>query len=249
MGLTSVRIFLYRNVKIVIACTIVGGMLQVMSRKYIQTHPEFLKNEPVITENDKPVRFISPRGGFLVEFSVIKIVTHVILKFLAEKGLIAGITTGATLLISKIPGSAVTTYLRDAFPQNLPELENRKFLLIDGEKVYLLDRCDSNLKYLLDILQNEEIPFKDRKELAYSILKNYLNLKTPSGRRNFVLCIVFIIYVLSTTGHSSLYIIMKRLIEAIREGKIGKAMGRLIVRRLRKQGVPIDPELAEIVAS
>jgi len=42
---------------------------------------------------------------------------------------------------------------------------------------------------------------------------------------------------------------MKSLIKAIREGKITKSMGRVIVRRVRKKGVPIDPELAEIVGS
>jgi hypothetical protein len=42
---------------------------------------------------------------------------------------------------------------------------------------------------------------------------------------------------------------MKSLIKAIREGKITKSMARLIIRKLRKKGVPIDPELAEIVAS
>ena len=41
---------------------------------------------------------------------------------------------------------------------------------------------------------------------------------------------------------------MKSLIKAIREGKITKPMGRLIVKKLRKKGIPIDPELAEIVA-
>ena len=42
---------------------------------------------------------------------------------------------------------------------------------------------------------------------------------------------------------------MKSLIKAIREGRILKQMARLIVRRLRKKGVPINPELAEIVGS
>ena len=64
-----------------------------------------------------------------------------------------------------------------------------------------------------------------------------------------MLCIVFIIYILSTKRRSSFYLMMQSLIKAIREGRITKQMARLIVRRLRKRGVPIDPELAEIVAS
>ena len=93
------------------------------------------------------------------------------------------------------------------------------------------------------------IPFKERKEIAQLVLTKYLNPKTPFGRCNVVLCITFIIYILFTKRHSSFYLMMKSLIKAIREGRILKQMARLIVRRLRKKGVPINTELAEIVAS
>ena len=79
------------------------------------------------------------------------------------------------------------------------------------------------------------IPFEERKKVAQSILTKYLNLKTPSGRRNFVLCIFFIISILFTNHRSSFYLMMKSLIKAIREGKITKQMARLIVRKLRKK--------------
>ena len=124
----------------------------------------------------------------------------------------------------------------------------KKFILVGGEKIYL-DQCDQNLKYLFDILEDETIPFKERKEIAQSVLTKYLNPKTPFGRRNVVLCITFMIYILSIKRHSSFYLMMKSLIKAIREGRILKQMARLIVRRLRKKGVPINTELAEIVAS
>ena len=42
---------------------------------------------------------------------------------------------------------------------------------------------------------------------------------------------------------------MQNLIKAIREGRITKPMARYIVKKLRKKGVFIDPELAELVAS
>ena len=130
----------------------------------------------------------------------------------------------------------------------MPDLEKKKFILVGGEKIYL-EQCDQNLKYLFDILEDETIPFEKREEIAHSILTKYLNLKTPFGRRNFVLCITFMTYILFTKRHSSFYLMMKSLIKAIREGRITKQMARLIVRRLRKKGLPIDPELAEIVAS
>lgn len=251
MNLTSLKIFLCRNdVKIVIICTVTGGILQVLSKQYLKSHPEFLKDAPVTKEKYRPLRFLSPRGGALIEISgiSIKIVAQVMLNFLAKKGLLAGLATGGAVVISKTPATAVSTYLRDAFPQNLPDLEKKKFILVGGEKIYL-DQCDQNLKYLFDILEDETIPFEERKEIAHSVLTKYLNLKTQFGRRNFALCITFIIYILFTNRHSSFYLMMRSLIKAIREGKITKPMARLIVRKLRKKGVPIDPELAEIVAS
>ena len=105
------------------------------------------------------------------------------------------------------------------------------------------------MKYLFDILEDEAIPFEERRQVAHSVLIRYVNLRTPIGRRNFALCIIFLIYLHVTNGHSSFYLMMKSLIKAIREGKITKSMGRVIVRRVRKKGVPIDPELAEIVGS
>lgn len=125
----------------------------------------------------------------------------------------------------------ISTYLRYAFPQNLPDLEKKKFILISGEKIYL-DQCDQSLKYLFDTLGDEPIPFEERKELTYSIITRYLNLKTPFGRRNFVLCIVFIIYILYTNHYSSFFLMMRSLIKAIQEGKITKPMTRLIIRKL-----------------
>ena len=251
MNLSSLKTFLCRNdVKVVVICTVTGGVLQILSRQYLKSHPEFLKDAPITKKKYRPPRFFSPRGGAVIEFTGIsvKIAGQFVVSFLAKKGLIAGLATGGAVLISKIPVTAVSTYLRDAFPQNLPDLEKKKFILVGGEKIYL-DQCDQNLKYLFNILKDESIPPDDRKEIAQSILTKYLNLKTPFGRRNFALCIIFIIYILYTNHHSSFYIMMKSLIKAIREGKITKAMARLIIRKLRKKGVPIDPELVEIAAS
>ena len=249
MGLTSLKIFLFRNdVKIVIICTVTGGILQVLAKKYLKSHPEFL--EPVTKKKYRQPGFLSPRGGAIIEISgiSIKIVAQATLSFIAKKGLLAGLGSGGVMVLSKIPVTAISTYLRDAFPQNLPNLEKNKFILVGGERIYL-DECDPNLKYLFDILEDETIPFQERKEIAHLTLTKYLNLKTPFGRRNFALCIIFVIYILFTKRHSSFYIMMKSLVKAIREGKITKPMARFIVRKLRKKGVPIDPELAEIVAS
>ena len=240
MVLVNVKVFFCRSdVRIIILGTITGGVLQILSKRYLKNHPEFLKDSPESKE-------IVPRGGEIVSSSAA--LAQVILSFLAEHGLTAGLLSSVGVVISRIPVTSISTYLRDSFPQNLLGLEKKKFILVSGEKVYL-DQCDQNLKYLFDILEDETIPFEERKEIAHSIVTKYLNLKTPFGRRNFMLCIVFIIYILFINHHSSFYLMMKSLIKAIREGKITKPMGRFIIRKLRKKGVPIDPELAELVNS
>lgn len=157
--------------------------------------PEFLKYAPTTKGKYRPVRFLSPRGGVTIEVTEIsgKIVTQVMVNFLAKKGLQVGLAAGRVLVISKIPSTVVIRFLRDAFPQNLPDLERKKFIVVDEETIYL-DECNQNLKYLFDILKDQTIPFEERKEIAHSMLAKYLNLKTPVGRRNFILCIVFIIY-------------------------------------------------------
>ena len=203
-------------------------------------------------DSPKPKETI-PRGGGDDKIVAVKVLVQTILSFLAEHGLAAGlISTSSGVLINKIPVTAIAKYIGDSLPQNLPDLEKARlkeqFILVDREKIYF-DPCDQNLKYLSKILEDKTIPFEEKEKVARSILTKYLNLKTQSGRRNFVLCIVFIIYILSIQNPSSFYIMMQSLIKAIREGKISKVMGRLIVRRLRKKGILVDPELADIVAS
>lgn len=245
MNLISLKAFFCRNdVKIAFLCALTGGILQILSKQYLKSHPEFLENAPVT--NQRP----SPRGGAFVEISgiSIKIVAKFILTFLAKKGLLAGIATGSGIVISKIPANAISRYLRDSFPQNLPDLEKKKFILVDGEKMYF-DQCDQNLEYLFKILEDETIPFEEKEKVARSILTKYLNLKTTNGRINFALCLVFVLWILSIQNPSSFYILLKNLIKAIKEGRISKEIGRLIVRRLQKKGVPIDPELLEVVSS
>ena len=247
------KLFLSRTeVKIFIICTVSGGILQVLARRYLKTHPEMLKDAPTDKKESRPRRLLPPYGGAVIEVVGVSIkIGQFALNVLAQYGLLAGAgigagTTGAILIARN--SVAISVFLRDAFPQNLPDLDKRKFIIVNNEKIYL-DQCDQNLKYLFDILDDETIPFEERKELAKSIFMKYLNLKTPSGRLNFVLCTVAIIYILFVNGHSSFYIAMRSLIKAIREGKISKAMARLLIRKLRRKGVPIDPELSELVAS
>ena len=245
MDLVSIRVFLFRKeIRMILLGTTIGGILQIIRREYIKRHPEFLKVEP-----DRKPRL--PRGGAFIEITSIsiKVISKVVIKFIAKKKLLTGLLATTGIIASKIPVSAISTYLSDALPQNLPELEKKKYVLVNGEKIYL-DQCDENLQYLFMVLKNPMIPFEEKKKLTSSILTKYLDLKTVNGRLNFVLCIVFICYAFVSIGDSSNYhILLRNLIKAIKQGKISKVVGRAIIRKLRKKGIPVDPELVEIVNS
>jgi hypothetical protein len=254
MNLNFLRALVARqDVKIIVICTIIGAVSQKICRQYIKNNPELVKKkggnpeevEPGIEIKNRNPRFrgFLPRGGAVVEFSVL---AKVVITFLAENGLLAGLFTGTGLALSKIPTSAVAAYLRDAFPQNLPELEKQRFILVDGEKIHL-DPCDQNIQYLFMILKDPTLPFEQKEKLTRSILSEYLNLNTVDGRVNFVICIVSILYTVSTHSPSSYFLILKNLIEAIKGGKIPKVVARAIARKLKKRGLPIDPELLDLI--
>jgi hypothetical protein len=245
--LTSIKFFFYRNdVRTFLFFTAAGGLLQFVSRQYLKRHPELLKDASVNKKSDRQPRPLSPRGGALIDisFTTIQIAAQAVLNFLAEQGLLAGVLTGGAAVISKIPASAISNYLRDSFPQNLPHLEKKKFILVNGEKIFL-DQCDNNLEYLFKILEDKTIPFEEKQKAAHLVVSKYLDLKTPMGRLNFVLCIIGIASILSIYNPSGLYILFKNLIKAIKEGRLSKAVARYIIRKLKDKGIPIDPELLE----
>jgi hypothetical protein len=253
MNLTFLRSLLRRkDIKIVVITTISGGILQIICRQYIKNHPEFLGKEnmhtgPGIKNKNPKFRGPFPRGGDggVVSGISIKVVLTFVVNFLAEHGLLAGLVTGSSVYLSKIPTNAISVCLREALPQNLPELERKRFILVDGQKVYL-DLCDQNIEYLFTLLKDSTLPYEEKEKITRSILTKYLNLETLDGRVNFVLCTVFMLHILSTQDMSSYYIILKNLIKAIREGKISKVVGRAIIMKLRKRGLLIDPELLEV---
>jgi hypothetical protein len=238
-----------RDLKILIIGTATGAILQFAARRYLKKHPELSTDKPGIEKDYKRPRLPSPRGGALIEITgvTIEVGVKVLLNFLAEKGILIGLAATTGMIgVNKIPTTAVVKYLRDALPQNLPELEAIKVIGIEGEKLNF-ENCDNSFQYLINILQDEATPFEKKEEIAHSIFTKYLDLTTPEGRVRFLLCIVGIICVFSLISPSSLYIIFQNLITAIKEGKISKAMARYIIRKLRQKNIPVDPELLDLV--
>lgn len=251
MNLTSLKVFLAQHVsrsdvKIFIICTLIGGISQAVAIEYLKSHPELDASATKKTPRRPRTGFLNIKGGTCVQIT--RVGVNVIVNFIAKKGLVASIIIMGGIFISKIPATAISTYLRDSFQQNLPHLEKKKFIMVGKEKMYF-NQCDNNLEYLFKMLEDPTMPLEDKKKIVRSVLIKYLNLKTMNGRINFILCMVFILYILAIQSPSTYYILLQNLIKAIKEGKISKAMGRLLVRRLQKKGVPLDPELLEVVNS
>lgn len=107
--------------------------------------------------------------------------------------------------------------------------------------------CDNSLEYLFKILQDDKISTKEKQQVVDKIMSRFLDLKTYKGRVNTVICIVAIALILSQTNFSSFYIFLQSLIKAVREGKISKVVARAILRKMKKNGIPVDPEFLEVV--
>jgi hypothetical protein len=261
MDFALVLIFLNRReVKTIVISTIMGGLLQVICIRYIKNHPEFLEQKNYTLKDETPeieikneknrFRFpISvPRSGALVEVTAVKIVVHLAVKLIAGSGLIMGFLGGAAVVLIKLPKGVVENVLREALPHNLPHLEKGKCILVDGEKIYF-DQCHQSVRYLFLILSDPNVPYIEKENVSRKVLKQSLNIGTHDGRVNFVLCISIMLYIFSSQDPANYYVILQDLIKAIRDGRISKLIGRAILKRLIRKGIPIDPDLIDAINS
>ena len=236
----------YRNDLVILTIgTLLGWLLQIISNNYIENNPELL--DDLSKDKVKDIVPNVPRGGDFVigGISLFKAA----LPFLAEHGFTAGIMSSILgILWGKVPVKAINTTLRNSVPINRVESSHYS-IPPDNETMSkeCLTECNKDLKYLYSVLKNENILFEERDKRAHLIFTKYLDLKTTNGRMNFVVCIVFMFSILFFSTHSSFYIAMKAFIEAIRAGKITKPIARVIVRKLRKRGIPVDPELTDLI--
>jgi hypothetical protein len=245
----QIFIFSRNELKIIIVGAIIGGILQVICLKYLKNHPELLNNdnsEKLETKKPGSRRFF-PRGGALVEIAGAKLVINVATTIivLAQKGAWIGIFgTASVVVMKKIPINAVSTILRNALPSKHSGLE-KGYILVDGKKI-VLNECDRTFEYMFQVLNNKDLPFEYKQEMSFKILMDHVDIKTTAGRIRFVLCIISIIHIFALNDFSSSFILMQNLIKAIKSGKISKRLARLIIRRLLRLNVPVDPELIEL---
>lgn len=223
---------------------LIGGIVQMICHQYIKNHPERFEEErkdsnEIIIDN-KTYKF-PPRGGLRIEL------LFRIINFLAHNGFAVGILTSlGVVALTKIPLDAVSTSLRQASIQSFAELGLKRFIMVDGEKINLKE-CDQDLECLFIVLKDTTLPFGQKEDLTWSILMEYLNLKKPDKVFKFMLCMSFILYIFSHQDTASLDIILKNLIKAVKEGKISKSIVRIIIRRIMKNNVPVDPELLKLI--
>ena len=117
MNFYTLKVFFCRSdVRIIIFGTVTGGVLQILSKRYLKNHPEFSLDSGESKE-------IIPRGGEILYASSSAALAQVILSFLAEHRLTAGLISSLGLVIGRIPITAISRYLGDSVPQNFAYLE------------------------------------------------------------------------------------------------------------------------------
>ena len=237
-----------KDLKILILNIVIGLLLQRLARKclkYLKDYPELLeetnpKRTKAKRRNKNKNPLVLPRGGaFLVPpaaFAFLKFLNDSgILQFLADSGFWASVAGGSTgYLIKQIPLNGVSTYVRNfvqgALPATHGYLDKSMTNLDDWGKITLYE-CERipELEYLFDVLKYPIIPFEEKQRVTRLIFGRYLNLSTAEGRKAFVLCLIAILLTLSIYNYSSYHILVKMLLEAVREGKILKNLVRVII--------------------
>ena len=251
----KVFIFSRNELKIILVGTVVGGILQIICWKYVKNHPELLNSnnsrnvKPKEIQPSKPgVRRFFPRGGAIFEVVGAKLVINlgVAIIYIAKKGtLTALVLTAGGLVVKKIPKNQLSTILRNSLASSYSGLE-KHYLLVNDNKKISLEQYDGPLQYMYHVLTDANIPFQYKREMTYKILTQYIDLSTTAGRIRFVLYIVSMIYIFTISDVSGLVILIQNLIDAIKSGRISKKIARLIIRRLKRLNIPIDPELIQV---
>jgi hypothetical protein len=257
-----------KDLKVFLIHVLIGALLQILARrclKYMEDHPELFektntnrKKAKPRNKNKKPL--VVPRGGaFVVPPQVFEFINYLnetgILKFIANSGVISTAATGAAgYLIKQIPLKAVSTYVRNSARGALPATHgyiDKSVTTLDDVGKLTLYQCEgiNELGYLFYVLKDSAIPFEEKERITILILTKFLNLSTEEGRRNSLLCLLAILCALAIYSPSSYHLLLKILLQAIREGKISKKLIRWIIRRLKRNGLLLNPELLDIAYS
>nr|WPV76401.1 hypothetical protein [Naviculales sp.] len=256
------------DLKVIFIGTVVGGIVQYFCWKYVKNHPEMFeqldeknleKKEPI--EELKLLKrqfFTGASVNSFISFTItdVQFVCNLnVKKFVVlfkEHGTLIFIGTATGIVtVKKIPTTAVSSIVR--FTHNRLS-DGSPFTYTSWGKTYRikidpLAECNYDSKYMVNILSNKEIPYSDRQKKALIILKQQLNSATTESLIRFLACVIAIIVLFTVLGdNTSVFLMMQNLLEALREGKISKRVARILIRKLLRKGVPVDPELIEAAA-
>jgi hypothetical protein len=258
----QILIFTRNDLKIILIGTTIGAIVQYFCWKYVKDHPEIFeqldgenseKKEPIEKPTKRPFLF----GGRVGEVVVtgVQIVVNVgkFVVLLKEYGTVIFLGTATGIVtVKKIPTTAVSSivrFIRKRLSDGSP------FTHTDWEKGHRIEinplgECSYEFKYLVSILLDKEIPYYDRQKKALIILKQQLNSGTTESLVRFLACVVSILVLFTVLGDkTSIFLMMQSLLEAVRKGKISKRVARILIRKLLRKGVPVDPELIEAAAN
>lgn len=245
-----------KQLQIILISTLIGGILQIVCSEYIKNHPEFVDEEketpnPNLPDTTPTVPLHIPPAGALgivqntIRSIIIKILQKIILKigakFLAIHGILIGFVAGTTVALTTIPSTAISTYLNDAFIQNLAFLDKTRMSKFSGDQKNL-NQCDETVELLYLVLKNQKVPFKDKEELVISVFGSSLDLETPDGRVRFVLCIFSLLVMFFPNYIAEYFLILKILKKLLKEDNIPISVSRAILRLLKKHKYPRLPK-------
>ena len=250
------------DTKIFAASVLLGAIIQFLCRLYIKKHPELFeqleqekkrrkkqKERNKINKNRKKRPYISriPRGG---DLGTSLYTLAMLVQWLSSNGVfLTPVAISLCMKAANVSKYALTKYIREASVQNLTHLEKKNFasITIDNND---MDHCPENLLYLFNVISDPSVPYEQKHEVAAKTLVRFLNIKnlTNAERIKLLLCIVSLLIQLANLNNWGSYrIILENLIEALKNGTISKPLLRLIIARLRRKGLPVDPELLRLV--
>jgi hypothetical protein len=254
-------VFTRNDLKIIFIATSIGGIIQYYCWKCVKNHPESFEQldgekEPI----EKPIKgpfLFDGRGGEFIAVTVkgFQMVFHLGKLVFVLKGYGAPIFFGAattTILAKKIPTTAVSTILRFVRKKLINGSPISHTGWGEGHVIEInsLGECSHDLKYLVSVLLDKEIPYSDRQKKALIVLRQQLKSPTMASLVSFLTCVVSILVLFTfLKDTTSVFLMMQNLLEVLKEGKISKRVARILIRKLLRAGVWVDPELIEAAAS
>lgn len=107
--------------------------------------------------------------------------------------------------------------------------------------------CNDGFRILAKVLEDEEIPFEEKKKLVNQFFKR-IAFKKRGSRVVFIFCMINLLVLLYYKKFSSFYLFLGQLKKMFRSGWISRVFYYAILRHLKKIGIPVDDEINEVLS-